>query len=227
MPKEENKRKNKTHKIISREKSKNSKNQKNKINLTPLKNESLPMKNFKNLNINLFPTSSSFGEPGQVIAPKGSIPLKLNRTFFKIRNKNFIERHKENEKLENKIYLEKEYCRKNCRDKLFKNLDLDQRYYLNKEIINLHCENCPIYLRENANNRSSSMPTSYREKRKNNYSQKEETLLNISLAKSTTNGKLMSSNKEKSVSGSGINNNNRILDDSDLLRSVDESFGRK
>jgi len=74
-----------------------------------LKNENKPMKNFKNLNINLFPSSNSHGNPGQVVVPKGSIPLKLNRTFFKIRNKNIIDRQKELEKTEHKIYLNKSY----------------------------------------------------------------------------------------------------------------------
>jgi hypothetical protein len=128
-----------------------------------------------------------------------------------------MERQKESEKIENKHYLDNEYCRRNCRDKLFKNLDLDQRYYLNKEIINLHCENCPINFKENNNIKTSSIPTSFRDKRKiNNNTLKDETLLNISMAKSTTNGKSNVSNKSPNRE-----NENKILDDFDL-RSVDE-----
>jgi hypothetical protein len=161
------------------------------------------------LNINLFPVSNSSNEPGK-FASKGKIPVKLNRVYFKTRSKNIIERQKEFEKIENRHYLENEFCRRNCRDKLFKNIDLDQRYYLKKEIINLHCENCPLNLKDSHNIRTSSIPTSFREKRKsNNNTLKDETLLNISMAKSTTNGKTNISNKSP-------NKENRILDDLDI-----------
>jgi hypothetical protein len=115
---------------------------------------------------------------------KGSLVtgVKLNRTFFAIRQKN------ENERAKNNISWEAEYCRKNCGEKLFKNLDLNQRYYINKvKKVNLHSENCPIYINENLQIRSSSIPTSYREKRKmNSQNIKNEMLLNASVLK--TNG---------------------------------------
>jgi len=120
--------------------------------------------------------------------------VKLNRTFFAIRHKKEIDMAKNN------TYLKTDFCKKNCGEKLFKNLDLSQRYYLNKgNTVNMHSVNCPINLKENLHIRSTSIPTSHREKRKININNNDDSILNVSFAKSTTNGVLDYSNLSHKV----------------------------
>lgn len=142
-----------------------------------------PLKNLKNLN-----NSDANNSLNLQLNIKSSLVtgVKLNRTFFSIRQKKEIERAKDSSS------YEADYCRKHCGERLFKNLDLSQRYYLNKgNRINLHSENCPIYIRESLQARSSSIPTSHREKRKmNSVTTKDEVILNASIMKSINNGLL-------------------------------------
>lgn len=156
-------------------------NKNNRSNITT--NSIFPLKNLKNLN-----NSDANNSLNIQLNTKGSLVtgVKLNRTFFAIRQKKEIEMAKNNSSLDS------DFCKKNCGERLFKNLDLSQRYYLNKgNKINVHSEDCPIFIRENLQARNSSIPTSHREKRKmNTVNNKDEMILNVSNVKTITNGVL-------------------------------------
>ena len=171
------------------------------INASPIKkinrsnvttNSTFPLKNLKNLKNNDANNSLNLQ-----LNTKGSLVtgVKLNRTFFAIRQKIELERSKDNS------VIESDYCRKHCGERLFKNLDLSQRYYLNKgNKINVHSENCPIYIRENHQARGSSIPTSHREKRKmNTHNNNDEMILNASVVKTINNGLLDNSINSQKV----------------------------
>jgi hypothetical protein len=132
----------------------------------------------------------------QYSASKGSFVtgVKLNRTFFAIKNK------RNKEIVSKNLNTEDDYCKKHCGEKLFKNLDLSQRYYLKRSNVpKLHSEKCPIYLRENLQSRCSYLPSSHKEKRRlNTLKNKDDSHLNISISKSVNNGVLdMSDNTHK------------------------------
>lgn len=104
--------------------------------------------------------------------------VELNKTFFSIlKNKIFS-----NKKNKDKIYYQNEFCKKYCGEKLFKNLDLNQRYYIKKsgESI-IHNQGCPLFKIKPKKARTNSNPMSYRELRKNSV-EKDLTLLDLSLA---------------------------------------------
>jgi hypothetical protein len=154
---------------------------KDRSNITT--NSTFPLKNLKNLN-----NTDANNSLNLQLNTRGSLVtgVKLNRTFFAIRHKKEKEMAKDNSKLES------DYCRKNCGEKLFKNLDLNQRYYLNKgNKVNIHSENCPIFIKENNQERISSIPSSHREKRRMTIQNSlGDMLMNASIVKTITNGVL-------------------------------------
>lgn len=169
-------------------------------------NNDPPLKNLKNFT-NKEKDSSIITNNFQGYANPEGHPIngvKLNRTFFSIRNKKMKEIAEKNTPDYN--YADYDYCRKNCREKLFKDLDLNQRYYLNKaNVQNLHSENCPVYIKETMQNKGSPNQTTLKNKRKNQNNSKDDTLLNVSLAKSTTNGVLMDLHSDNSRMQRNIN----------------------
>jgi len=89
--------------------------------------------------------------------------VELNRTFYSIL-KNKISKNMEN--TEN-IYSPNEFCLKFCGEKLFKNLDLNQRFSLKKSgKLLFHNKLCPFYSAYKKHERTNSIPISFREKRK-------------------------------------------------------------
>jgi hypothetical protein len=104
--------------------------------------------------------------------------VELNKTFYYIL-KNKIS---SNTKNSDKLYSKNEFCKKYCGEKLFKNLDLNQRFQIKKtgEAI-IHNHVCPLFKNKINKIRTNSVPFSYRELRKNSV-EKDLTLLDLSLA---------------------------------------------
>lgn len=100
-----------------------------------------------------------------------------NKSFF-TKRKSVISKLSENDD----IYKQKEFCKKFCGEKLFKDLDLNQRFYLKKSgEVHIHNENCKFFKRQSKQNKNSSIPTKFREKRKSEV-EKNLSLLDFSLA---------------------------------------------
>ena len=88
--------------------------------------------------------------------------MDSNKSFLSKR-KNTISKISETDD----IYLQKEFCQKYCGEKLFKDLYLNQRFYLKKSgEVHFHDENCKLFKRKSKEFKNSSTVT-FREKRKN------------------------------------------------------------
>lgn len=95
------------------------------------------------------------------------------------------------------IYQQNEYCKKYCGEKLFKNLGLNQRFYIRNNGDNmLHNVGCVFYNIKSSQSRTKSVSTSYREKRKISV-EKDMALLDLSLAVIKSTSVMNSSKKIK------------------------------
>ena len=110
----------------------------------------------------------------------------LNKTFFSIKKSNMMMSNVSNKEKFNFI-REKEFCKKNCGEKLFKNLDLNQRFYLKKNgFPEIHNKNCTFFRKKINSTKNESISSSFREKRKIKV-EKDLTLLRLSLSIPTPN----------------------------------------
>jgi hypothetical protein len=103
------------------------------------------------------------------------------------------------------IYLQSEYCQKYCGEKLFKDLDLNQRFYLKKSgDIHMHHENCKLFKRKSKEIKNSSIPIKFREIRKSEV-EKNSSLLDFSLAGVRSKSLIENNNNNKYINNN-INN---------------------
>jgi len=132
--------------------------------------------------------------------------VELNKTFFSIIKNKIIS----NKKITgDKLYFQNEICKKFCGEKLFKTLDLNQRFYLKKtgEAI-IHNQGCPLYMKKANPIRNKSVPMTHREQRKNSI-EKDYTLLNLSLA--VVKGNSIKTPSQTPKASSTINDNSNKI----------------
>lgn len=100
---------------------------------------------------------------------------------------------------EDELYKQKEFCKKFCGEKLFKDLDLNQRFYLKKTgEVHIHAENCKLFKRHPKEIKKSSVPLKFREKRKTEV-EKNLSLLDFSLAGVRSKSFMMDNNNSKII----------------------------
>lgn len=148
--------------------------------------------------------------------------VELNKTYYYIL-KNKLSSNKKNI---DKLYSQNDFCKKYCGEKLFMNLDLNQRFYIKKtgEVI-IHNQGCPLYQKKANSNRTKSVPMSHREQRKNSI-ERDLTLLNLSLAVVSGNSINPSSKTPKASSQIKVNSSKIPIPNKDSpIKSVRKERG--
>ena len=108
---------------------------------------------------------------------------------------------------EEELKNQRDFCKKNCGEKLFKNLDLSQRFYLKKNKQNqIHHEKCFLFKRKilvKKESNNTSTPLKFREKRRSEV-EKNISLLDFSLI--------------------GMRSNSVFEDNKEILSKIEEEY---